>query len=390
VLKSRFGVALLAMTAVLALPTAGAAAKSHHRHHHKAQAKSATSNEASLVADLDAYFRTLPPAHFYGAFTVAKGDKIILSKGYGYADLNQSVPITPANIIGIGSISKTFTQTAILRLIHQGKIGMNDTLKKYFPDVPADRQDITIYQMLTHTSGLAQYASDGDFLPLTRAQFLDSAWTQDLRFTPAGSREAYGDVEYGTLAVIIEMVTGREYQSYIRDTILNPLHMDHTGWYNERLAPSRLYALTNIPPELGTVNDNDPENWPMSWSLRGAGGMVSTNGDLWKWSQAMCHATILTPADVALTEQSPFRRWTVGWELRDVGIGKTILKGGSDDFGNAAMVARMKDADYTLITQFNQKDPDGDPAPHNTALRAVAAIILRHEGFPTTPSHHCY
>jgi CubicO group peptidase (beta-lactamase class C family) len=112
------------------------------------------SEKTNLSATLDEYLRRATANGFYGAVLAAKDGKIILRKGYGWADRENKIPITAETIFDIGSHVKAFTATAIMQLEEQGKLSASDAITKYFQGVPADKTQITIHHLLTHTSGI--------------------------------------------------------------------------------------------------------------------------------------------------------------------------------------------------------------------------------------------
>jgi CubicO group peptidase (beta-lactamase class C family) len=108
-----------------------------------------------LFNKIDSYLRASETNGFSGVVLVSKKGEVVLSKGYGWADRNNKIPNTPATVFNIGSVTKQFTASAILKLVEQGKINTSDKISSYFNQTPSDKKDITIHQLLTHTSGIS-------------------------------------------------------------------------------------------------------------------------------------------------------------------------------------------------------------------------------------------
>src|SRR5688500_4590923 len=176
---------------------------------------SLTDNATRRTSELDAFFTAQFPSDAPGgAILVMKNDSIIFAKGYGLADMNTKEPITPKTLFNLGSISKTFVANAILKLQEQGKLSVEDSLEKYFPNFadPKLAKKIRIKHLLTHTSGLPDNrnvendtvfyltARDAEnWYPVTQAKYLI--------FEP-GQRYEYSNPAYNALALIVEKVSG--------------------------------------------------------------------------------------------------------------------------------------------------------------------------------------
>src|SRR6516164_8679923 len=171
---------------------------------------------------------------FNGVVFVAKGDKVLLEKGYGYKDY-ASKKLNDANgVYQLGSVTKQFTSTVILKLQEQGKLSVLDKLSKYVPDFPSGNS-ITIDQMLSHTSGIFNYTNDNRFLNNESLQHVE--WSRlislieskPLSFVP-GTKFEYSNSNYVILGHIIEQVTGKKYEEVVREIIFTRLQMRHAGF----------------------------------------------------------------------------------------------------------------------------------------------------------------
>jgi CubicO group peptidase (beta-lactamase class C family) len=249
-----------------------------------------------LSARLDSTMRVAERAGFSGVVRIEKDGKLQLDKGYGLANRAAKIAFTPATIVQIGSNTKDFTAVAILQLQAAGKLSLNDSIGKYFASAPADKKNITVRQLMNHRAGFP-IGIGGDFAPFSRAFLIDSAMHTTLLFAP-GSRESYSNTGYSLLAAIIERVTGKTYDAYVRDAILSPLGMHRTGFLlpgfkANDLAHGYLPKGTDNGTMLGKAHAADGPYW----NLRGNGGMLSTSGDMHTFYKALFESDkVLTKA----------------------------------------------------------------------------------------------
>ena len=162
--------------------------------------------------------------NFNGSVLVAQKGTILLQKGYGYKDVTQKTRVDANSLYQYGSVTKEFTATLIMYLQEKGKLTLQDKLSKYFPELPfAD--SVTIYHLLTHTSGIYNYTRDGDFMkseavkPATKEKIFALFKSKPLEFTP-GSKFSYSNSGYSILGYIIEKATVKPYESLMREIIL--------------------------------------------------------------------------------------------------------------------------------------------------------------------------
>ena len=195
--------------------------------------------KGNLGAKLDRQMRQLTEKGFSGVLLVAKDGQIVLDKGYGLANKENKTPYTAETVFTVGSITKQFTGAAILKLEMQGKLRTRDKISKYFKDVPPDKTDITLHQLLTHSAGFIHALGD-DYERLTRDEVIKRALASKQRYVP-GAKHEYSNVGYSLLGVIIEMVTGGSYERFLHDNLFKPAGMTKTGyvipkWKRENLA----------------------------------------------------------------------------------------------------------------------------------------------------------
>jgi len=242
-----------------------------------------------LASQIDAFMSDHEQNGFSGALLIEQNGEIILASGYGYANRAAEIPNTTETVFDIGSVTKQFTGAAILKLVEQGKVQIDDPIAKYFEAVPADKAAITLHQLLTHTAGFKSDLAD-DYDPILRAEYMDLALNSKLDFEP-GEKHSYSNAGYSLLAAIIEIVTGDSYEAYLRANLLEPSGMTQTGY----LLPE--WDIAQLAHGYGGIlfqskDQGTPLDYPFAedgpyWNLRGNGGILSTAQDMYRWHKAL-------------------------------------------------------------------------------------------------------
>lgn len=277
---------------------------------------------------------------FTGAVLIAKGKKILLNQGYGYADLKKTSKVKSSTKFYIASITKQFTASAILKLQEQGKLNINDPIAKFFKDVPADKQAITIHHLLTHTAGLGQnYAADGI---VNRDEAIKAVLKDSLK-SSIGEKFGYTNDDYNLLAIIVEIASGKTYETFLQENLLKPAKLTKTGFWGDA---NQIIA--------GTKKEISAEIKMPNWGFRGATGMFSTVGDLYKWQQALFADKILTkPSREKLltpNNQTPRGMHAYGWFITKPDKGQeTIWTAGAEDFGHNGIIKTYNDGTVIII-----------------------------------------
>jgi CubicO group peptidase (beta-lactamase class C family) len=217
---------------------------------------------------------------------IIKDGKIIYQRGYGMADLEHDIPISPASVFYVGSVSKQFTAFAIALLAQQGKLALDDDVRKYLPELPDYGTPITIRHLIHHTSGLRDYYT---LLYLAGKRYDEAfdnqvileiaARQKELNFKP-GTQFHYSNTGYAMLALIAERVSGQRFGAFAEASIFKPLGMTETHFHDDltRIVKNRAYGYA--PKPGGGFQLDMPYN-----ERAGNGGMYTTIGDLLKWDQ---------------------------------------------------------------------------------------------------------
>ncbi len=231
-----------------------------------------------------------------GAMLIARGDKILYNEAFGMADKEMNIKNTTKTVFDIGSVSKQFTATAILKLEEQGKLEVEDLLSKHFDNVPDDKKDITIHQLLTHSAGITRDIGETDFDHIPRDEYFKRLFASSLIHNP-GEKHEYSNAGYSILARIIELASGQSYESFLNEYLFKPAGMSYTGyllpkWGNCTLANGYSYNVLNT----GSMIERYQRDGKVSWVLMGNGGINSTQEDMFKWYLALRSNKVLSKA----------------------------------------------------------------------------------------------
>lgn len=271
------------------------------------------------------------------AVLVVQNDKVLLRKGYGIAEMNRKVPVTPDMVFRIGSITKQFTSTAILKLVEDGKLSLQDDLSKYLPDFKT-QHPITIEQLLNHTSGIKSYTSvpermttEAKKTKVSVTEMMGYIQSYPIDFKP-GEQWLYNNSAYFLLGAVIEKVTGKTYNEYISQTFFKPLKMTASYPDDSKPIAKQAAGYAKGSGDAFVMADYVHPSIPYS-----AGSIFSTVDDLWKWNQAvfgykLVKKELLEKAwEPTKTTDGSVESYGYGWQLGRVGDAKAIGHGGGID-----------------------------------------------------------
>src|SRR6187551_3684361 len=185
------------------------------------------------------------------SLAVVKDGKPLIVKGYGFANLEHQVPVKPETIFQSGSMGKQFTAFAAMLLVEEGKIGLDEKISKYLGEVPEAWKNITLRQVLSHTSGMTDYPTDFDFRrDYTEDELLKRAKEIPLAFQP-GEKWSYSNLGFVTLGVIINKVTGKFYGDFLQERVFKPLGMTTARVISETdIVPNRASGYRLVKGEV--------------------------------------------------------------------------------------------------------------------------------------------
>jgi len=346
-----------------------------------APATAAAPDAPTLEERVDSYLRPLVELDLIsGSVLIARDGKIEVAKGYGPANREHDVPCTAETRYRLASMTKSFTAMAIMILEERDLLSVQDTLDKYIPDYP-DGDKIKLHHLLTHTSGVINYSALPDHyrvwtMPHTVDEVIARFSDEPLRFEP-GERFEYSNSGYVLLTRVIEKASGADYEAFLRENIFVPLGMTHTG----------IDSHTTVIPGRATGHYNFGDGIVQAQYLNveftsGAGGLLSTVGDLYLWDRGLYTEKLVSHATLEKILTPHARGYGYGWFVREE-LGRKLIehRGGLNGF--LSMIQRFVDDDVVVITLFNYVSTFGREA--NGGLAAIAlgetpAPILIPEG----------
>jgi CubicO group peptidase (beta-lactamase class C family) len=304
---------------------------------------------------------------FNGTVLIASNDEIIYQNALGFTNYDCKTPLKLNSVFGLASVSKTFTSVAIMMLKEEGKLQYEDKLSKYFPDFPnADK--ITIWNLLTHTSGVANYLAYGGFRVEGRpGDFIDGLTNQKayeylkkidtLDFTP-GDKYKYSNGGYLLLSLVVEKASGKPFHVFMQNEIFDPLKMENTYVINkpDLHIPNRAYGFTNY-------KNPDDDNLLTT----GGGGIFSTVEDLLKWDKALSseslistqtlskafEVTVLNDGSLSHNITDSTNGYGMGWVFRITNNNNIVFHDGGLN-ACVSMFYRDLGRDYTIIILSNK------------------------------------
>jgi CubicO group peptidase (beta-lactamase class C family) len=269
---------------------------------------------SSTASDVDRMFAKWTSSTPGCAVGVAVGGKSVLTKAYGMADLEHDVPNTAETIFEAGSVAKQFTAMAVLLLVKDGKLSLDDPVRKHIPELPDYGAPLTIRHMLTHTSGLRDWGSVAGIAgwprttrEYTHAHVLDIVSRQKALNFPPGTQWSYSNTGFNLAAIIVSRVSGMPFAEFSKQRLFAPLAMTRTSWRDDHTRIVKGRAVAYSEGRDGYHIEMPFEN------VHGNGGLLTTVGDLLKWNENYVAPVVGDAALVA--EQQKVGRYNDGREL---------------------------------------------------------------------------
>lgn len=332
---------------------------------------------ADRQASVDKLFAAWNSATPGCAVGVAENGVPVLQRAYGMADLEHDVPNRPDTIFEAGSVSKQFTAAAMILLARDGKVSLDDDVRKYIPELPEQQAPFTIRQMLSHTSGLRDWGNLGGIagrprgaMTYTHAHVVDMLSRQTALNFPPGTRWSYSNSGYNLAAVVIARASGMTFAEFSRTRLFEPLGLTKTSWRDDyaRIVPGRAIGYSMA---FGRFKQDMPfEN------VHGNGGLLTTVGDLLKWQAALSTGALKGAA--LADEQQTVAKLKDGRDLHyGLGVFRGVYKGVPEVYhsgataGYRAFLTDYPSAKLTIAVLCNA----GNSAPA-TYVRQVSDLYL--------------
>jgi CubicO group peptidase (beta-lactamase class C family) len=315
---------------------------------------------------------------FMGSVLVARGETVLLDKGYGFANLEWDIPNSPTTKFRLGSVTKQFTAASIFLLEERGKLKVDDPVKKYMPDAPSAWDKVTIYNLLTHTSGIPSFTGFPDYesteaIPTTPEKLVARFRDKPLEFQP-GEKWNYSNSGYALLGYLIEKISGESYAKFVQDNIFTPLGMKDSGYdSNTAIIPHRAAGYTpgaDGPQNTGFIHMSIPFS---------AGALYSTTEDLLRWEQGLFGGKVLSPASLQKMTTPFLHDYACGLGVSTVRGRKLIDHGGGIE-GFSTQLSYYPEDKLTVVVLGNLNgSAPGEIAASMAALAHGEAVELPSE-----------
>jgi CubicO group peptidase (beta-lactamase class C family) len=317
------------------------------------------------------------------SLAVCRDGRVVKAASYGLGNVEWNVAVTPQTIFQTGSVGKQFTAMAVMMLVEEGKIGLDDRLTKYVPETPAIWKDVTIRNLLTHTSGISDYGGEEDLMgkgvinfrkDYTEEELIPAFAKMPMDFQP-GEKWHYSNTGYVLLGIVIHRVTGEFYGDFLEQRIFRPLGMASTRIISEAdIVPQRSAGYRLVKGELKN------QEWVSPTLNTTADGALYTNVlDLAKWDAALWAKRFVKPesydlmwSPVKLNDGKTYP-YGFGWFLAEKGGRKAVSHDGAWQ-GFTMSIARYLNEGLTVIVMTNL---DSDNAKPEKIVEDVAAIYLK-------------
>ncbi|HSO76194.1 MAG TPA: serine hydrolase [Blastocatellia bacterium] len=302
------------------------------------------------------------------SIAVVRNGEVVKAKGYGLASVELNVPATAETVYQSGSVGKQFTATAVMMLVEDGKIALDDKINKHFTDAPEKWSGITIRHLLSHTAGTTDYPKDFDFRrDYTEAELLKKAADIPLAFAP-GEKWSYSNMGYVMLGILISKVTGKFYGEFLQERIFKPLGMTTARIISEAdIVPNRAAGYRQVKGEL----KNQPWVSP-SMNTTADGSLYLTVLDLAKWDAALYTEKLLKKSSLdqmwtpVKLNNGKTKQYGFGWAFEDV-RGHRIIEHNGAWQGFTSHIARYVDDKLTVIVLANRAGANPGAIAHGIA-----------------------
>ena len=289
------------------------------------------------------------------AVAVVKGGEVMLAKGYGEANLEHHVPVTPETVFESGSVGKQFTSTAVMLLVQDGKLALTDSITKFFPGAPASWKGITVRHLLTHTSGIPDYTTDA--MDYRRDYTEDDLARMAFKLTPEfppGSRWNYSNTGYVLLGILVHKVSGQFYGDVLRDRVFKPLGMPSARVISEAdIVPHRAAGYELVKGELKNQDWVSP-----TLNTTADGSLYLSLQDYIAWDRGLrakrilspeSWATVFTPVTLTSGNHYPYG---FGWSIDTIAGQLRIHHGGAWQ-GFQTYISRYMGDGMTIVALSN-------------------------------------
>jgi CubicO group peptidase (beta-lactamase class C family) len=336
----------------------------------------AADNPAARMEEVVQSYVTNKDNPFMGSVLVERSGQILLSKGYGSANLEWDIPNAPTTKFRLGSLTKQFTAAAILLLEDRSKLKVDDPVKKYLPDAPPAWDKVTILHLLTHTSGIPAFTAFPDYaslqtLPTFPKELVRRFRDKPLDFEP-GEKWDYSNSGYALLGYLIERISGESYRDFLRKNVFEPLEMKDSG-YDSPAAIIPRRASGYSPGRKGSPVNTRFLHMTIPYA---AGGLYSTTEDLLRWEHGLFGGKVLSAASLEKMI-TPFKQdYAMGLGVSTVRGHKKIEHGGGIEGFNTQLTYYPDDQITVAVLGNLNSGAPSDIAGKLAALALGEEVVL--------------
>jgi CubicO group peptidase (beta-lactamase class C family) len=311
------------------------------------------------IRDIDSYFASQArDRRFSGVVLVARGDEIVLERGYGFADFELAVPMRRDAVMRLGSLTKPVTASAVLVAVQNGRLSLDDRLCDALPNCPRSWSNVRIRHLLSHTSGITDHFGDLEAVPVEQTvaelqRAMAGLDRNEALASPPGEHYAYSNFNYVLLGAMLEHAYGERWETVMRQLVLTPAGAEGIAYDNVwALVPGRALGYTRA--DDGTLRNAELDDH----AAYAAGGLRSTARDLFVWSRALfsgqlVHEPLLSEAFTPVQGQYGY-----GWQMRQF-FGREVQNhnGGLDGFASHFVHYRTDDLTIIILSNVESDAP---------------------------------
>ncbi|MCH8906756.1 MAG: beta-lactamase family protein [Candidatus Heimdallarchaeota archaeon] len=299
----------------------------------------------------------LTPFDMSASVVIGVGDEIKWSKVMGFQHYEHKIEMKETTAMSIGSIAKQVTAVGILQLVDQGLLSLDNPLSTYFESVPSEKGNITVHQLLTHISGFKDGLGD-DFDLISRDEFIETAFSKPLMSKPS-EKFIYSNLGYSMLAIIIELITKKSYQEFVRKDLFFPLGITYISWFGDPLwnnENSVQYYVDGVHTgSIGSWNGSWDSN-KSYWHILGNGGICISAPDFFLWMRALIGGKLISRESLDSMFTPGLDNYGYGWVIHHTLYGRMISHNGGSTLGVNATVRYYENTQTTIIIFSNIVD----------------------------------
>jgi len=333
--------------------------------------------EGKIGTDLNELIINEEQVKFSGAVLVASEGAVLLNKSYAYNKTNSDCEVRHGDSYWIASLSKSFCAAAVLLLHERGEIDLQASISSYLNGVPSDKMEITIHQLLSHSSGMGDsYGTDG----ISDQQEALKALLETEMVSKPGDSYSYSNAGYQLLAILIEVLSGTRYENFITDEIITPLGLNNTGHTGDQQYGNVLSVTERGKGSKRRASGN-PQLWKSNYGYKGSTGILSSVNDLLTWNQALHENSLLRPENSKLLFEAHLSKgdgifYGYGWNVFDSDEGQVIVHSGDDDFiGHNATLRFYPESNKLIVVLSDAGYYKGDPVARVMAKRIIPELF---------------